>query len=144
MSFIIKFFFIFFVLLNSIACFSDEAPEDIVGAITVGLVEARSLYNQGAVFIDVRSEQGWRMGHIRGAVHLDFNDEAFVLLYASDALNKETPLVFYCDSPLIPSSAMASFFAVSWGYKKVYYFRDGYYAWMASDHPIDYTLASVE
>jgi rhodanese-related sulfurtransferase len=118
-----------------------ESPRDIVGATTVDLVEARQLHQQGAVFIDVRDHAAFSLGHIPGAVHLDFNDDAFVVLYVSDALDRDTPIVFYCDSALASSGAMASFFAANWGYKNVYFFRDGYYSWMASDFPIQYQIA---
>jgi len=58
-----------------------------------------------------------------------------VILYVSDALDKHTPIVFYCDSPLSATGAMASFFAASWGYSNVYFFREGYFSWLASDMP---------
>ncbi len=113
-----------------------EAPKTVVGAETIGLERALDLYHKGAVFIDVRDKESWKYGHIEGAVHLDFNDDEFVILYVSDALDKETPIVFYCDSPLSTTGAMASFFAASWGYENVHFFREGYYAWLASDMPM--------
>lgn len=127
----------FFLLLNiTVSVSHAEAPESVVGAKTVQLGEALDLYQKGAVFIDVRDEASWSYGHIEGAVHLDFNEDEFVILYVSDALDKKTPIVFYSDSPLSTNGAMASFFAASWGYENVYYFRDGYYSWLASDMPM--------
>lgn len=138
----VKFFLIILTASFSfIAQAWAESPKSIVGATTVDLVEARQLHEQGAVFIDVRDQGAFRLGHIPGAVHLDFNDDAFVVLYVSDALDRDTPIVFYCDSALASSGAMASFFAANWGYKNVYFFRDGYYSWMASDFPIQYQVA---
>ncbi|NRA89271.1 MAG: rhodanese-like domain-containing protein, partial [Rhizobiales bacterium] len=61
--------------------------------------------------------------------------------YSSDIITKDTPLVFYCNSPLEYRSAMASFFAVKWGYTNVSYFREGYFSWMAADFPLEYDLA---
>ena len=121
-----------------------ESPQEVVGATTVDLVKARDLYDTGAVFIDVRNSRSWNYGHINGAVHLDFNADEFVILYVSDALDRDTPIVFYCDSSLGATGAMAAFFAASWGYKNVYYFRDGYYSWMASDHPVEFNVATVD
>lgn len=138
----VKFFLIILTASFSfIAQAWAESPKSIVGATTVDLVEARDLHEQGAVFIDVRDQGAFRLGHIPGAVHLDFNDDAFVVLYVSDALDRDTPIVFYCDSALASAGAMASFFAANWGYKNVYFFRDGYYSWMASDFPIQYQVA---
>ena len=118
-----------------------ESPAKVAGATTVDLQQARELYDAGSVFIDVRDTQAWNYGHIDGAVHLDFNADEFVILYVSDALDRETPIVFYTDSALGTTGAMAAFFASSWGYKNVYFFRDGYYSWMASDHPVEFNIA---
>lgn len=119
-----------------------EAPESVMGAKTIDVLKAKELYDSGAVFVDVREESSWLQGHIEGSVNLDFGEDEFVILYVSEALDKNTPIVFYCDSPLVSASATASFFAVSWGYKNVYYFRDGYYAWMALDHPVEFNIAA--
>ena len=118
-----------------------ESPEQIVGATTIDAAGARKLHEQGAVFIDVRDELSFSLGHILGAVHLDFNDDVFAVLYVSDALDRSTPVVFYCDSALASVGAMASFFAANWGYENVYFFRDGYYSWLARDYPVHYQVA---
>lgn len=119
-----------------------EAPLVIEGATTVGLDKARSLYDEGAVFIDVRDRQSWSLGHIEGAVNLDFNANEFSVLYLSEDLDRSTPIVFYTSSSLNIRSAMASFFASNWGYTNVYYFRDGFYTWMAADMPVTLKMAS--
>ncbi|MDX1693549.1 MAG: rhodanese-like domain-containing protein [Ketobacteraceae bacterium] len=119
-----------------------EAPLEIEGAITVGLEKAKSLYDEGAVFIDVRDRQSWTLGHIEGSVNLDFNHNEFSVLYISEDLDRSTPLVFYTSSALNIRSAMASFFASNWGYTNVYYFREGYYSWMAADLPVTLKMAS--
>lgn len=119
-----------------------EAPKVVSGAKTVDLVQAKELFDQGAVFIDVRDPQSWHMGHIEGAVNLDFNADEFAVLYLSKELERSTPIVFYTSSPLNARSAMASFFASNWGYSNVYYFRDGFYSWMAADLPVELKLAN--
>lgn len=138
----LSFFSVLVFALCSLKSFA-EAPVEILGAKTVDVTDARKLYEQGAIFVDVRDENAWNVGHILGAVHLDFNEDDFVVLYASNELDRETPLVFYCDSPLAPIGAMASFFAASWGYKNVYFFRDGYYAWLAYDFPVEFQQVAV-
>jgi len=119
-----------------------EAPLEIVGAITVDAAEAKVLYDNGAVFIDVRDRGSWSLGHIEGAVSLDFNADQFSVLYLSEELDRTTSLVFYTSSPLELTSAMASAFASLWGYQDVYYFRDGYFSWIASDYPVELKLAA--
>lgn len=132
----------------AIICFSlmsavswAEAPLVIEGATTVGLDKAKSLYDEGAVFIDVRDRSAWSLGHIEGAVNLDFNANEFSVLYLSKDLDRSTPIVFYTSSSLNIRSAMASFFASNWGYTNVYYFRDGFYSWMAADMPVQLKMA---
>ena len=138
---VVRLFACFVLIFGAVWNVAAEAPHDISGATTINLVEAHRLHQEGAVFVDVRDPATWSMGHIQNAVNLDFNDDMFVILYVSDELEKDTPLVFYCDSALAPSAAMASYFAASWGYENVYFFRDGYYAWMASDLPVDFQVA---
>lgn len=39
-----------------------ESPESVTGATTVSTAAAKQLFDQGAVFIDVRSQQDWEAG----------------------------------------------------------------------------------
>jgi len=129
------------VLMLSSAVALAEAPDVVMGANTVDLEKAKTLFDDGAVFIDVRDAQSWSLGHIQGAVNLDFNASEFAVLYISKELDRATPIVFYTSSPLNVSSAMASFFASNWGYSNVYYFREGFYSWMAADLPVELKMA---
>ena len=128
------------LLLSSVVALA-EAPDAVNGAKTVDLAQAKSLFDDGAVFIDVRDAQSWSLGHIQGSVNLDFNASEFAVLYISKELDRKTPIVFYTSSPLNVSSAMASYFASNWGYRNVYYFRDGFYSWMAADLPVELKMA---
>lgn len=117
-------------------CVYAEAPVVVNGAKTVSVIEAYALYKKGALFIDVRDRQSWETGHVEGALHLDFTAEEFIALYSNNAIDRSTPIVFYCNSSLHNAGAMASYFAAEWGYSNVYYFRDGYYSWLAVDAPM--------
>lgn len=130
-----------FVLVMCASLARAEAPDVVIGAQTVDLQQAKSLFDQGAVFIDVRDPQSWSLGHIEGSVNLDFNASEFAVLYISKELDRTTPIVFYTSSALNVRSAMASFFASNWGYTNVYYFREGFYSWMAADFPVELKLA---
>ena len=121
-----------------------ESPLQIAGATTVSPQEAKRLHENGAIFIDVRDRKSWDYGHISGAMHLNFIDGSLALLYVSDVVAKETPIVFYCDKSLMPTAAMASFFAMNWGYRHIYFYRDGYFSWLASDFPIDREIALAQ
>jgi len=112
-----------------------EQIESIQGANTVDAFQALRLFDRGATFIDVREEQEFLLGHIRSAVHLDlkrdFND-----LYLIETLDRNIPIVIYCNSAHCYRSAVATFLAVAWGYENVYYFKDGYFTWLALDLPV--------
>lgn len=131
------------ILAISLLSFSSfaEAPGEVTGAKTVNLEQAKNLFDDGAVFIDVRDPQTWSLGHIEGSVNLDFNASEFAVLYLSESLDRKTPIVFYTSSPLNMSGAMASFFAARWGYSNVFFFREGFYSWMAADMPVTLKMA---
>lgn len=118
-----------------------EAPHTIEGVVSVSIQQAKQLFDSGAVFVDVRDPQAWSTGHIDGAVNLDLESDEFSVLYVSESLDRKTPLVFYGSSPLNVNSAVASYMARQWGYNNVYYFRDGYYAWISEDFPVELRLA---
>ena len=98
--------------------------------------QALRLYQEGVVFVDVRGDKDWASGHVDGAINLDFGTKDFSVLNVSNDLDRDAPIVFYTSSPLNIRSAMATYFAARWGYKNVYYFRDGFYSWMAADYPV--------
>ena len=112
-----------------------EQIESIKGATSVDAYEALKLFESGATFIDVRDEFEFQLGHIRSAVHLDlkrdFND-----LYLIETLDRNIPIVIYCNSAHCYRSAVATFLAVAWGYENVHYFKDGYFTWLALDLPV--------
>lgn len=124
-----------FLLLCSTLSFSDQAPVAISGARTIDVFQAKSLYDQGAIFIDVRNDQEWGIGHIDGAIHLDFQRD-FSKLYGANGITRHTPLVIYCNSSNCLRSAYASAVSVYWGFSEVYYFRSGYFSWMLEDFPV--------
>lgn len=112
-----------------------EQIESIKGANTIDAFEALNLFEKGATFIDVRDQFEYQLGHIRSAVHLDlkrdFND-----LYLIETLDRDIPIVIYCNSAHCYRSAVATFLAVAWGYENVHYFKDGYFTWLALDLPV--------
>lgn len=126
--------FVFCLLLLSPA-HAKEAPHAVAGATTVDALQARKLYEYGALFVDVRSVREWQWGHVKGAVHLSL-DEHFSSL-AQPHWPRATPLVLYCDNDFCPESAQAARMAVGWGYQQVFYFRSGYFAWQLLDFPLD-------
>lgn len=115
---------------------AQESPLRIDGATTVDAATAKTLFDRGVRFVDVRSKDLWEAGHIPGAAYLDlfsgFNEDNLLKVAA-----KDHEVVIYCAGPGCKRSGKACAKAVSWGFEKVYYFRLGYPAWRAAGFPTD-------
>lgn len=112
------------------------APEQVPGTTVITAAEAKALFDNGVIFIDVRSPRLHGRRHIPGAVHLDLKD-----MYDENSLarvaNKDQPLVIYCSGIKCSRSSRASAEAVSWGYEMVYYFRGGIVEWRDAGYPVE-------
>jgi len=113
-----------------------NVPTTITGATTVDADAAYRLFRQGALFVDVRKPKGYDMGRVPGAVslplHGGFDHERLGALASTD-----DKLVIYCGGPRNPLSARAVEKAVSWGYRSVYFFRDGLPGWQKAGYPVE-------
>ncbi|MCH7929695.1 MAG: rhodanese-like domain-containing protein [Proteobacteria bacterium] len=115
---------------------AQESPLRVDGATTVDAATAKTLFDRGVGFVDVRGKDLWEAGHIPGAAYLDlfsgFNEDNLLKVAA-----KDQEVVIYCAGPGCKRSGKACAKAVSWGFEKVYYFRPGYPAWRAAGFPTD-------
>ena len=115
---------------------AQESPLRVDGATTVDAATAKTLFDRGVGFVDVRGKDLWEAGHIPGAAYLDlfsgFNEDNLLKVAA-----KDQEVVIYCAGPGCKRSGKACAKAVSWGFEKVYYFRLGYPAWRAAGFPTD-------
>ncbi len=113
-----------------------RSPEQVAGAINTSVEQARELYDQGAVFVDVRNPRLYARKHIPGAFHLDlkynFDEEKLAAI-----AKKDQPIVIYCSGVKCGRSYRASEKAVSWGYTKVHYFRGGIVDWKKAGYPVE-------
>ena len=125
-----------FASLFAAASFAATSPESISGATTVDANAAKQLFDNGAAFVDVRKDSDWQAGRIPDAIHIELKK---VLNEQSLGAEVKTgdEVVFYCNGVSCLRSSKASAKAVSWGYSKVYYFRDGFPAWKAAGYPVE-------
>ena len=115
-----------------------QKPDHVDGATTIDADEAKKLHDRGVTFVDVRDEVWANRFRIPGAAHLEaFNvfSEANLLKLAG----KNDEVVVYCSRDC-KRDAGAVAAAVSWGFTRVYYFRDGGAAW----HEAGYAMESLE
>jgi rhodanese-related sulfurtransferase len=109
-----------------------QSPTEVEGATTVDVATAKDLFDRGVPFVDVRSSNNFDSGHVPGAVHLS---TAFDESELTQVASKDQEVLIYCDGPFCRRSSAACKRAVSWGWKEVYYFRDGYPGWKAAGYP---------
>ncbi len=113
-----------------------RSPEHVAGTATATAAEVKALHDNGAIFIDVRNQRLYDRLRIPGAYHLDLKygyDEESLAAVA----NKDEPVIIYCSGVKCSRSYRASEMAVSWGYKKVYYFRGGIVDWRDAGYPVE-------
>jgi len=125
-----------FIATPLIGAEKQLSPKTIAGAITVDASEAKRLFDQEIMFIDVRKDKDWAAGRIPGAEHLElkkvFSDKTLAKLVKKDQM-----VVIYCNGPKCMRSSKASTKAVGWGFKKVRYFRGGLPAWKVAKYPVE-------
>ena len=112
------------------------SPEKVEGATTIDAVRAKTLYDRDVPFIDVRDDVDWNAGHIPNAIHLEVYN-VFSETRLSSIVGKNEEVVIHCFGTVCARSTAASKSAVSWGFTKVYYFREGFPAWKAAGYPVN-------
>ena len=124
--------------LFAVSAVQADSPTQVEGATTVDAATAKALFDRGVPFVDVRGGGHYSDGHIPGAVHLNLAT-AFGEAELAKVASKDQGVVIYCDGPTCNRSSNACSMAVSWGFKKVYYFRGGYPGWTAAGYPVEET-----
>ncbi|HEB56980.1 MAG TPA: rhodanese-like domain-containing protein [Gammaproteobacteria bacterium] len=112
------------------------SPETVAGATTIDTAEAKKLFNNGVIFVDVRKDKDWAAGRIPDAVHIELKKVLSAKTLGKE-VKKDEPMVFYCNGASCMRSSKASAKAVSWGFSKVYYYRLGFPAWKAAGYPTE-------
>lgn len=87
-----------------------------------------------AVAVDVRREDEWVTGHVRGAIHIPIDD----LMGKMDELPQDKKLLFICAAGI--RSGLACEVAASMGFpsENLYNIEDGTPAWIEKNHPTSY------
>ncbi len=86
------------------------------------------------VIIDNRNNEQFTKEHITGAVLITV-DELIKDPKLSDKLDKNTPLVLYCNGVKCWRSPAAALLYQSLGFKEIYWFRNGLPEWIKLDYP---------
>jgi TolB-like protein/class 3 adenylate cyclase/rhodanese-related sulfurtransferase/Flp pilus assembly protein TadD len=116
---------------------------EVEGAVKIDVVTAKSMYDRGSTFIDVRIDYSPSEGRITGAFHLPESrsaDPSKPSLHEKtlmEIVDKTDEVVFYCDEATCYHSAFASAKAVAWGYRHVLYFAEGLQSWKDAGYPVE-------
>lgn len=86
----------------------------------------------GTLFVDVRTMEEWRAGHLPGAKHLDRGKLEFMVERAVP--DKSTPIVVYCKSG--GRGALATQTLMEMGYTNVRNMAGGYAAWAKAGYKV--------
>ena len=124
--------------LLAVTAVQARSPTEVEGATTVDEAAAKALFDRGVPFVDVRNLRFYYEGHIAGAVSLHWVGK-FTEAALSAVATKDQEVVIYAwhgsRGPWYERSSESCKRAVSWGFKKVYYFRAGYPGWEAAGYP---------
>jgi len=110
--------------------------DDSGGSMAISLKQAREWHAQGAVFLDARSPDLYREGHIQGARNLPW--ESFNALF--DRVMGQTPedvaVVAYCDGESCDLSHELALALRAFGYAKARVLVNGWTVWREAGLPV--------
>lgn len=112
------------------------SPVKVPGAKTVNAQQAKKLFDQGVIFVDVRKNKDFAAGRVPDAVHIELK-KVYNKSTLGEHVKNNQKVVIYCNGHSCLRSSKAAQKAVAWGFKKVYYFRDGFPAWKKSGYPVE-------
>jgi rhodanese-related sulfurtransferase len=124
--------------LFAVSAVQARSPAEVEGATTVDESTAKALFDRDVPFVDVRNAGFYYDGHIPRAVNLHWVGK-FTEAALGEVATKDQEVVIYAwhykDGPWYERSSETCKRAVSWGFKKVYYFRAGFPGWKAAGYP---------
>ena len=99
---------------------------------------AKQIYDKGkAVFVDARSLENFKNGHIKGAESLPLDQVDNLIKAFKEKYPADTSIVAYCSGRSCDDSHRLEQLLFDHGYINVSIFIDGYQAWKAEGFPIE-------
>jgi ArsR family transcriptional regulator len=104
----------------------------------VDRADAETLWRDaGTLFIDVRSDNDFAYGHIRGALALPYEELETCLPSLRPRLERATALVVYCKSVDCGKSLWAALALRRAGLSQVCIYPEGWYDWLDAEFPVE-------
>ena len=111
---------------------------EAMGLPQIGLPEAWELYQgRQGIFVDARSEEEYRAGHIPGAILLDQERFEAGISAFQELIPPDTLLVTYCSGEECGSSSEVAQLLKGAGYRTLRVFSGGWEEWSQSGFPVD-------
>jgi len=106
--------------------------------IDISLSSAEKLFFQHqAVFIDARSPDQYRKGHIKGALNIPWNSVEKSIGYVLENIDPDTTIITYCDGLKCSLSHNLANFLIQLGYSDVKVLVNGWSAWLEKGLPVE-------
>lgn len=122
-------------------------PPDLPGVTVVSAAQARDLMAKGVLIVDTRVANEYVEQRIKGAVNIPYKEKSPKTPNFDPKLDrfdltklpgdKNTPVIFYCNSGECWKSYKASKTALQAGYTKVYWLRGGIPEWKHNGLPVE-------
>lgn len=114
-----------------------DSASSTPGIREIHLDEAKQLFDEGkAVFLDSRSPNVFRRGHIKNARNLPFNLYDDLFEKTLGGVSPDTPIVIYCSGVECHTSDAVASLLKEDGYKNLNVFFGGWPAWVESGFPV--------
>lgn len=121
---------------QSVPWIETSGPPLKESGLEISLEEAQILYLTGqAVFLDARSPEDYRAGHIEKALNLPWVHFAERASEVLSGLGKETLIITYCDAGCGLSQELAMAL-IAQGFTQVRVLANGWSAWMQYGLPV--------
>lgn len=100
----------------------------------ISVEEASEMQSNGAIIVDVRNQDEWVAGHVRGAVFINLDD---ILSEAEPALPKDQDLLFICAAGVRSGLACEMASALGFDNSHLYNIEQGTPVWIQKGLPTD-------
>jgi rhodanese-related sulfurtransferase len=104
----------------------------------VDIAAAKSLFDEGVVFVDARKASSFEDGHIPGAHNLSISGGEFSEDNLLKLAGKNQKVVFYCDCPnqYCNISPLAANQAAKMGYQNIYFLKAAITGWSEAGYDV--------
>lgn len=106
--------------------------------LIISLADAAKLFTEkAAVFIDARSNEDFRKGHIQGAKSLPWQDVDQRFIEIAEDISPDATIITYCDGETCELSHDLALFLIDMGFKDVKVLVNGWSVWQETSLPVE-------